>query len=177
MKKSEMSVGLEVEQKRGREYPNFTTGIIILGLDLYDSNDRWSRQKGGPLFKPARPGSVAYDCRRGIPCAVRQTVWGESDGEPMIIGYEWKPDVFRSQELVPVGSEAAYEAERQAGRERQDATKNERDTYLRGLQARSGVSGLRYATGWQNIDYTSVTLSIEDYEKLISRLTHDDPEW
>lgn len=32
MKRTELSPGLEVERKQGRDYPNFTTGIIVLDV-------------------------------------------------------------------------------------------------------------------------------------------------
>jgi hypothetical protein len=169
MKKTEMSPGLEVEQKRGRDYPFFTTGIVILDTEPWDSVYR--ARDGQAPFQPATKYGPEYNCQRGIPCAQRHAVTDRDEGgEPITVGYVWKPTVFRSQELVPAGTEAAYRAEQQAVAERRDAIDTKRQDRLRELIRLSGVTGLRYATGWRNIDYSSVTLSIEEFEKLIDRL-------
>lgn len=156
MKRSELTPGLEVERKQGRDYPNFMTGIIVLDVEMWDSTDRWRRRDGGPLFEKAEKSGPGYNCRRGIPCAVRHI-----DGT-------WKPEVFRTQELVPAGSKAAHDVAKQAERERREATDVERTRRLEELKERSGIERLRYATGWRDVDYHSVTLSIEDFERLLS---------
>jgi hypothetical protein len=154
MKRSELSPGLEVERKQGREYPSFTTGIIVLDDHNWDSVPRWRRRSPDHVYEPAQ-GPKDYAAHRGIPCAVR-------------VGTEWRPKLIRAQELVPAGSAATHDAAQQQAKERQNNLEQQRNERLQSLKERSGVEMLRYATGWQNIDYTSVTLSIEDFERVLS---------
>lgn len=179
MKRSELEPGMWLEIKRGRDYPDFTRDVMLLDDRIWCRNEGWAIREGAP---PVLPADEIRGYRRhltsGYPVAVKtnRSEYDEEIDDWVSTGTFWEGKLIRGQDLMPVGTADAYQVEQDAARERKNTRDQERQVKLDSLKQRSGVKGLRYATGWQNIDYLSVTLSIEDFEELISRLTHDDPE-
>lgn len=167
MKRSQLHKGMQVELQRGRDYPTFTTNVIVLDTELWQLNARWGT---GECF--ASPDSMRRSGReisRGIPVAVREARYlvGDDhryvyeDDEPILLGYEWVPRFVRAQDIVPAGTQAAHQTARDAATERTHKIRAQRDERNAAIRERCG--GLQV-----HIRDHEVLMAHDEFEKLLT---------
>jgi hypothetical protein len=156
MKRSELSVGMEVEVKRGTEYVQFSRAFV-LATEPWVERRGWSYSARAQVrFRPAGQG----DGQQGAAVAVLCSDFGG--------GMSWQPDVIQLRNLVPVGAKAEHDEQERQSRQRRDQVEEERERHRAELAERLGVRHIHFdRSGTYSVSVPTATLEalLDEVEK------------
>lgn len=165
MKRADMSPGLAVELQRGRDFPTFTTNVVLLDdriWYLYAPFGTWD----GERVATRSGGDVRLNGReldKGYPVAIRRPIYQrddqgrhvwldeDHDTEPVLLGYEWVPGFVPANQIVPVGTAAEYH-ERRDAEEREQSARYQRHRDTEGQLAARSCCSVRLSRSGYSVD-------------------------
>jgi hypothetical protein len=161
MKRKDLSIGLEVELKRGEGF--YSTVIVVDTRPWEDTGGNWR-------FKP-RP---AYD-GKGSGVAVAEI----SYFDPKSKTSQWRPRVVQLRQLFPKGTDAAERLVRDARRADQDRDREQQDAKLDDIRRRLGIES-SWDLSWNFVrgygsqpgyrDTSRVLMSFRELERLLEKV-------
>jgi hypothetical protein len=169
VKRKDLSVGLVVDLKFGRDYPSWGRAIVVATEPWEEpSMSPWWGRHEGPRFIPSRDGRG-----QGVAVAIRNvTRHLNDDGTWADVPptEEWNPSVVPASQVRPLGEWDAWKAAQEASRERSAALRREREDLEASLRRRFEPWSSPGYSGGLSLRDGRVTVSASDFGDLLTEV-------